>query len=690
MLRDVLDALEGYPGRTDLVVRRREGTTRYWYTFFLEDLRDAARRSPERLERPLRELPLHEGMAARAYQVDESAPSALEEASGVLLDGDQVLGVLEPEPQRAARGGVPPVPRGEAPSGGPFPFGPIPAASPPPGPAAPAPHPSRTAPAPAPAPGPSARPFSAYPRLEAPEDVGPGQAFDLVVGLALDQQPGVAGGRFTLVTEEEAFDLVVQVLAPGFEAPQGIRRFLHVRRSHPGAAEVRVRLVAPTPEEALWVSHLEVEFTYEGHLLARAWREIRVVAAGTTAPGGPVETAATGFATRPDVAAPDLQVTINESPDETALEWLFTSPLPVDLPAGKVVTTLKGKNAQSFALGEIKTVAEKDGTRFIDEQILGIARHVSDAMPLEFWTVLGRVWETARARDPDTPASVLLVSSEPYIPWELASTEEDWVDPALLDPDRPPLLGAQLRVGRWIPPGPKRPRGVQRPSLPPAHRIEVDRIALVVGDYLAEQGQRPLPLAKEEGKKLSLRYDTVPLSATEDDLDRLLRDALERDGTPVSVSAVHFACHGEVDPANPRYNGIVLSDRSVRLSPNIVSGSRICRQREPFVFLNACQLGFSSELLADYGGMAGEFLRAGSRGFVAPLWSVDDRIARDVAVGFYERALDGEVPVGEVLREIRSRFDLAQDSPPSTYLAYVFYGHPNLILAPAAGGPSGG
>jgi len=405
-----------------------------------------------------------------------------------------------------------------------------------------------------------------------------------------------------------------------------------------------------------------------------------VVAVGTYQPTEQVKTATTGLAVTPDAEAPDLQVTINTGIDETSLEWLFTSALDVDLPEGKILTTLKGKNAQSFALNEIKTVAEKDGTKFIDEQILGIARHVSDVMPLEFWEVLDQVWKQRRAKADGRAPSLLLVSSEAYIPWELASTEDDWIDPALLDPARPPLLGAQLRVGRWLPPGPKRPRGVQRPALPPAHNIEIGRMALVIGDYAAENGQRPLPLAKEEGKTLALRYETVPLAATEEALNQLLGDRLRKGGQAVAVSSLHFACHGEVDPTNHRYNGIVLSEKTNRLSPLIVSGSKICREQQPFVFLNACQLGFSSELLADYGGMAGEFLRAGSRGFLAPLWSIDDRLAHDIAIDFYQRTLDDGIEVGEVMRDVRSKFDLTQDIPSSTFVAYVFYGHPNLIL----------
>jgi CHAT domain-containing protein len=96
--------------------------------------------------------------------------------------------------------------------------------------------------------------------------------------------------------------------------------------------------------------------------------------------------------------------------------------------------------------------------------------------------------------------------------------------------------------------------------------------------------------------------------------------------------------------------------------------------------MNACELGYSTKTLADYGGMAGACLCSGSRGFIAPLWSVDDKIAHEIAVEFYNNTMNNKIEVSEVLRRLRSRFDFKADNPEATYLAYIFYGHPKLIL----------
>ena len=72
---------------------------------------------------------------------------------------------------------------------------------------------------------------------------------------------------------------------------------------------------------------------------------------------------------------------------------------------------------------------------------------------------------------------------------------------------------------------------------------------------------------------------------------------------------------------------------------------------------------------------------------VAPLWAVRDTVAGQIALDFYTEAFGGDGkparPLGEVLREIRGRYaaSVAERKPVPTYLAYVLYGHPALVLS---------
>jgi hypothetical protein len=665
----VLQRLEPYMADSYVVVRQRIGVGLRWHTFQVADVRQvaslAARRGLPATTTKLDEIvQLRDRAAERTFQIALATRAELAGAAGILLNGDAVLGVLEPTRSASA------VTRGDSPRA------------------------TQSPPYPATEPvgagqdderswldGASPRSsFRAFPRLDAPETIRIGVPFDLVVGLSEATVTGTAGEPIIVDdAPEDGFDLVVQVIAHEFAAPEGIRRVLHLRRDRPEAAVATITLVAHNIPDEVHVAVVEVEFSHAGIVCGRAWREIRITKRRPTSPRiWPVASGGASLEAPPSTKSPDLTVTITIGELSDELVWLFTTPHPIALPDGKVATRLGPHNAQSFAIKVLREIPAKDGTKLINNTLLGTAREVARAMPVEFWDVLGAVW--ARVVSEQRVATVLLVSSEPYVPWELASVEEDWVDAQLLDPARPPLLGAQLRVGRWIPPRPRSPRGPQRPLLPPSAQIGISGFAVVVGDYLAETGQRPLPKAIEEGRALVLRYDGLRLAATIDDIDRLLEDHLERDGVPATVQAVHFACHGEVDLLNPAYNGIILSDGHVRLDPTVVTGSQLGRRGRPFVFVNACQLGTAGEVLGDYGGLAGAFLNEGCRAFLAPLWSIDDQIAHDVALQLYRRAVDEGAPVSEVLRELRAQVDLTGDAPPASWLAYVFYGHPDLTL----------
>jgi len=61
---------------------------------------------------------------------------------------------------------------------------------------------------------------------------------------------------------------------------------------------------------------------------------------------------------------------------------------------------------------------------------------------------------------------------------------------------------------------------------------------------------------------------------------------------------------------------------------------------------------------------------------VAPLWSVKDSIAHEVAMTFYQRMkAEPKTPLAEILRDLRKR-SYAETGGEDTYAAYCFYGDP--------------
>jgi hypothetical protein len=132
--------------------------------------------------------------------------------------------------------------------------------------------------------------------------------------------------------------------------------------------------------------------------------------------------------------------------------------------------------------------------------------------------------------------------------------------------------------------------------------------------------------------------------------------------------------HGSYDP-NGGEGGLVLVDQE-RLNPMDVRGCDL--KQRPFVFLNACQVGASNAVLGDYAGMADAFLHAGAVAVVAPLWSIHDEVARDVAKRFYASVFAGTPPARFVSDEKARTTASAHAAPSGTHLAYVYFGHPNL------------
>jgi CHAT domain-containing protein len=218
-------------------------------------------------------------------------------------------------------------------------------------------------------------------------------------------------------------------------------------------------------------------------------------------------------------------------------------------------------------------------------------------------------------------------------------------------------------VGRWLlsdePPPP--------PS--PPTDVTVEKIAVVSGVYEKVAGWQRLQEAEDEAAALRRRYGGADVEAT----TRAVLDCLK--GAPPG-DVVHFALHGKYDP-NGVQHGLALVDGQM-LDPAQVEAYSLASR--PFVFLNACQVGAAEAILGDYAGMAASFLYAGASAVIAPLWSIDDKLAHSLAVDFYKEALTSDGRPAEILARYRRAIG-GGDGVSGTYLAYQFFGHPRMRLA---------
>ena len=541
----------------------------------------------------------------------------------------------------------------------------------------------------------------AWPRLDAPQYVPATVPFDVVVGLAATQQTGVSGGRITLLAPvgQDTIDVSVELIADGLDAPLGWSHVLSVPVADPTSTHVTFTLTprAPAGPEPFVLTMLEVRYVVDGAICGAASRPLVIGPAQMSSlPAGPAlgtpwlaqPIRASVVTLAPDPHAPDLTIELvrprgNASVGNYVCRLL--SPHAIHADRGPHQVDI-GQDAKTFAQAIVDEARQYGNDPLIDPWLRGTADLVARVLPEAAFRALAEVSVLVAP----APPAVLIVSADPYVPWELAL-----VDPPL-DPTRPPYLGAQALVGRWISesgmtPGDATPRARQeKPPPRPLATIPVKHMAVMAGLYKPASGLTRLPSAELEATELTRTHKAIPLPATSEALIALLNARLARDFEEVAPNAVHFAGHGTFDVSKPDASRIYLSNGKPMSSIVFRSakyGEEYGVDRQPFIFLNACMAGIGGEVLGDAGGFPGHCLRGGFGAILSALWEVDDGVAGEIATEFWARALPMHggrpEPVAAVLRDLRARYGDGTD-PLSTYLAYVYYGHPRLTLQPQA------
>src|SRR3989344_283714 len=442
-----------------LAVRRVEGLTVYWYSFTMDWARERVRQADPQATLK-RVLDLHEFMSAPVRSANDSALQAPLDRDAVVLDGDRFVGVQPPRPAqgRPVQAPVTSLPEVAPPE--------MAGAEPPSFAIEMAPEAMPEALPETAAPSTPPQPFSAHPRLDAPDTVQPRQAFTVTVGLAEQAQAGVIGGPVVLdlPANVQTFELGVQLIVDGFEAPagQGLQATLQVNRARPGDATVQFQLVAPglASDEPTRLSSLRVLYLFEGQVCGMALRRIAVVASqpqgAEPQPAhvqghGQVWTQSTPQASAVNVQTGlppvDLTVVIDQpdgDPSQGRFVWRFTSPHTTDLLHQAVPSDL-GTGGAEFGGKVITEVHQATLLDMAELMVTGLGRTIHDAAPPELWQALRTVHRAMQAAGEQRALNVLLLTAEPHVPWELALFD----DADKLIADAPPLLGCQVNMGRW-------------------------------------------------------------------------------------------------------------------------------------------------------------------------------------------------------------------------------------------------
>lgn len=252
--------------------------------------------------------------------------------------------------------------------------------------------------------------------------------------------------------------------------------------------------------------------------------------------------------------------------------------------------------------------------------------------------------------------SLMVLSDEPWIPWELVRPHE------FEDDD---FLCMLFPMARWFA-GP----------VPPAGAIQVERLLCV--EAAEVEGYPTLHSARAERERLAASVEEVQ-GLTGDFLDSATHSGLINHLKKGGFDLIHFAGHADYDAGEPDRSRLVLTDRPFRATK--LTGPLIRRIQEDrsLVFLSACRAAHEGLALTGVGGWPDRWVRLGHCGaLLSPQWAVRDCSAGNFAGTFYRRLREG-TSLGEAALDARRRLREANPSDP-TYLAYSLYGHPNAIV----------
>ncbi len=369
----------------------------------------------------------------------------------------------------------------------------------------------------------------------------------------------------------------------------------------------------------------------------------------------------------PGAEPPDLLVRIQKE-GSNSFRWTLMSPhLNFKSTDQDCVQTLE--KPERYVQDNFEWLAGKAPDGINRGNVKGSCERLYRATPKAFQDAYWQLFRAAKAQS-EGPAeaaekpikfrTIQFVSDEPCVPWEIMQVVDRDIEPDV----EPVILSEKYQVGRWL----------SLSSCMLRSKIEVHKFVVSTSTYSGIPGVTPLPWTQGERDYLSAEpWKAEPLKLLLADVQEFLLKG--------SAQAIHFACHGAMDQAQPQRSRILLEDDQENFRTTAVDQDDVrmgIGKHHPLVFLNACQLGAEGKVLSLGSGWPQAFLEVGASAFIGPLWSVQDESARDAATHFYGELSAGK-SLGEALQTMRRKW---LDGGSVTFLAYTLYGDPTAKVVP--------
>jgi hypothetical protein len=353
-----------------------------------------------------------------------------------------------------------------------------------------------------------------------------------------------------------------------------------------------------------------------------------------------------------EASEPDLVVEVVADPDGDERHFVMTitaRPLS-DFRDGVLVPWRLPSVTKEIVSNSFEAFMTPDPTARV-AALRGAGMDLFDRTPDEFQTAVRQL----AALEAPNVKSIFVVSAEPYIPWELMVRSESG--------EPQPALGVEFAVGRWV----------NSNHWAPTQAMPIVDSYVIAPTY---RGSKKLGFSADEAEYVMSAFQGMRIHpATVSTIDGALGER--------GVTLLHLICHGHNAPGGQ----ILDLDPDDQLKEVMLRGlpgvSRGIAQAEPFVFLNACEVGQTTPALVGTGGFASRFIALGARCVIAPIWSVDDAVASKVSRLFYDAVrANPSMAFARVMRDIR-RLAYEGENPEDSYAAYCFFGDPLAAQVPA-------
>lgn len=261
-------------------------------------------------------------------------------------------------------------------------------------------------------------------------------------------------------------------------------------------------------------------------------------------------------------------------------------------------------------------------------------------------------WRLKRLREEGKIQSLLILSDEPWIPWEMVYPYHD-------EHEENDFLAGSWQLSRWQAGLGLNPALTVRTVQLVAPTLDLDFVQEEKAFFEAIPASRP----------------QVTVGAPITDRRRFLAQVKEG-----KVQVLHFATHASFVGENADTSPIHLEMGEI-ISPIDLSGPATAgiRKERPLVFLNACHGGRLEFTLTGLGGWAERMVKqVAATAFIGAYWEINDELASRFARTFYDQLLDGATLAQAFYTARRTIRDAAPANP--TWLAYTLYGDPNARI----------